>query len=116
MATACRSRRRAPAEAAEPYALQLAGRPTEAAEVWRKLGCPYDAALALADADDERSLRRALEKLRRLDARPAAAIVAAACASVGHAGYPEDRIGPPARIRPGSPSASAKCSHSSPQD
>ena len=57
------------AEAAEPYALQLAGRPIEAAELWRKLGCPYDAALALADTDEEGPLRRALEELQRLDAR-----------------------------------------------
>jgi len=65
-----------PPEAAEPYALQLAGDPTEAASLWRKLGCPYEAALALADADDEESLRTALEELQRLDARPAAALVA----------------------------------------
>jgi DNA-binding CsgD family transcriptional regulator len=77
-----------PAEAAEPYALQLAGRPTEAAELWRKLGCPYDAALALADTDDERSLRRALDELGRLDARPAAAIVARRLRERGARGLP----------------------------
>ena len=47
----------------------------QAAEMWAELGCPYEAALALADGDDD-GLRRALEELNRLDARPAAAIVA----------------------------------------
>ena len=41
-----------------------------------QLGCPYEAALALADADEEEPLRQALEELQRLGARPAAAIVA----------------------------------------
>jgi DNA-binding NarL/FixJ family response regulator len=40
------------------------------------LGCPYEAALALADADDVDALRRALDQLQKLGARPAAAIVA----------------------------------------
>jgi DNA-binding CsgD family transcriptional regulator len=61
---------------AEPYALQLAGDWKRAAERWRQLGCPYEAALALADADDEDVLRRALDDFRSLGARPAAEIVA----------------------------------------
>jgi DNA-binding CsgD family transcriptional regulator len=61
---------------AEPYALQLAGEWERAAEAWRGLGFPYEAALALADADEEEPLRRALEELQALRARPAAAIVA----------------------------------------
>jgi DNA-binding CsgD family transcriptional regulator/tetratricopeptide (TPR) repeat protein len=61
---------------AEPYALQLAGEWARAAERWRQLGCPYEAALALADADEEEPLRRALEALARLGARPAADHVA----------------------------------------
>lgn len=59
----------------EPYSLQLAGKWARAAEMWAEFGCPYEAALALADGDDD-ALRRALEELNRLDARPAAAIVA----------------------------------------
>jgi DNA-binding CsgD family transcriptional regulator len=39
------------------------------------MGCPYEAALALAEGDDEAQLR-SLEGLQRLGARPAAAIVA----------------------------------------
>ena len=65
-----------PADPGEPYALQLAGEWARAAERWRELGCPYEAALALADADEEAPLRRALEELQRLGARPAADLVA----------------------------------------
>jgi hypothetical protein len=72
----------APAGAAEPYALQIAGDWARAAELWTELGCPYEAALALADADDEPTLRRALDELERLGAQPAAAIVAARLESV----------------------------------
>jgi DNA-binding CsgD family transcriptional regulator len=65
-----------PIEGTEPYALQLAGNWVEAEERWRELGCPYEAALALADADEEEPLRRAFEQLLRLGARPAADIAA----------------------------------------
>jgi DNA-binding CsgD family transcriptional regulator/tetratricopeptide (TPR) repeat protein len=77
-----------PAETAEPYALQLAGNPTRAAELWRELRCPYEAALALADADEENPLRRALEELRGLGARPAAALVARRLRQRGARGLP----------------------------
>jgi DNA-binding CsgD family transcriptional regulator/tetratricopeptide (TPR) repeat protein len=65
-----------PAVVAKPYALQFAGQWARAAERWRETGCPYEAALALADADQEEPLRRALEALQRLGARPAADVVA----------------------------------------
>ena len=64
------------AAAAEPWAAQLAGEHERAAKLWSELGCPYEAALALADAGDERSLRRALDRLQMLNATPPAAIVA----------------------------------------
>ncbi len=64
-----------PASAAEPFALELAGRRQDAALRWAALACPYDAALALAGADDVESLHRARDELLRLGARPAAAIV-----------------------------------------
>ena len=67
----------APAGAAPPYAAQIAGNWARAADLWAEIGCPYETALALADADDEESLRRALDGLQRLGALPAAAIVAA---------------------------------------
>jgi ATP/maltotriose-dependent transcriptional regulator MalT len=58
------------------HGLQLASRWQAARALWVEAGCPYEAALALADADEEEPLRRALEELQRLEARPAAGIVA----------------------------------------
>jgi DNA-binding CsgD family transcriptional regulator/tetratricopeptide (TPR) repeat protein len=60
---------------AEPYALELAGQWRRAAELWTELGCPYEAALALAESGDEPALREALGALERLGARPAATAV-----------------------------------------
>jgi DNA-binding CsgD family transcriptional regulator/tetratricopeptide (TPR) repeat protein len=62
--------------AAGPYALQIAGEWDSAAQAWEGLGCPYETAIALADANEEGPLRRALDMLNGLEARPAAAIVA----------------------------------------
>lgn len=78
----------APTDVAEPYALQLAGEWAPVAERWTELGCPYEAALALADADEEEPLRRALAELQRLGARPAAAIVARRLRERGARGLP----------------------------
>ena len=65
-----------PAAAASLHGLQLAGSWDAARALWVEAGCPYEAALCLADADDEARLRLALEELLGLEARPAAAIVA----------------------------------------
>jgi len=54
---------------ANPYALAIAGRSTEAEERWRTIGCAYEAALARADGD-------ALVALREMGAEPAATRVA----------------------------------------
>lgn len=43
----------APAGAAEPFALQMAGDWRAAAAVWREIGCPYEVASALADGDTD---------------------------------------------------------------
>jgi DNA-binding CsgD family transcriptional regulator len=71
------------ADAAEPYALQIRGEWARATELWREIGCPYEAALALADADEEAPLRESLELLQRLGARPAAAIVSRRLRALG---------------------------------
>ena len=65
-----------PDGAAEPFALQMAGDLAAAADRWRALGCPYEAAAALADSDQEPQLRAALAELERLGGRPLAAAVA----------------------------------------
>ena len=77
-----------PAIAAEPYALELAGDWCRSAELWFELGCPYEAALALASADEEQSLRRSLEELQRLDAAAPAAIVTRRLRDLGVRGLP----------------------------
>jgi hypothetical protein len=58
-----------------PYALQIAGAWARAAERWTAIGCPYEAALALADGHAEEPLRRAFAELERLGAEAAAARV-----------------------------------------
>jgi len=65
-----------PGDVAGPYALELAGDPAAAAAAWKEIGCPYDAALALAQAGGEPAQRAALAELQRLGARPAANRVA----------------------------------------
>jgi DNA-binding CsgD family transcriptional regulator len=77
-----------PVDAAEPYATQLAGDWKRAAELWEELDSPYEAALALADADDEDALRGSYEELQRLDAQPVAAIVARRLRERGVRGVP----------------------------
>ena len=62
-------------EVAEPYALELAGEFAQASARWTELGCPYEAALALAGAEDESAQRRALDELLALGATAAAAVV-----------------------------------------
>ena len=54
----------------------MAGDRAAAADRWRALGCPFQAAAALADSDQEPQLRAALTELERLGARPLAAAVA----------------------------------------
>jgi DNA-binding CsgD family transcriptional regulator/tetratricopeptide (TPR) repeat protein len=63
-----------PAQAAEPFALQIRGDWAGAADAWRSLGLPYEAALALMDSDDEGHLRAAMAEFDRLGARPMVAV------------------------------------------
>ena len=65
----------APEGLARPFALQIGGQPLEAAEAWRALDCPYEAARARAESDDETALKTALAELDRLGARPLAGFV-----------------------------------------
>ncbi len=72
-----------PDGAAEPYALQLAGRWNEAAAAWEALGRPYEQADALAGASEPEALLAALEMLDRLGAVPRAAMVRRRLADLG---------------------------------
>jgi DNA-binding CsgD family transcriptional regulator/tetratricopeptide (TPR) repeat protein len=74
--------------AAEPFRLELAGDFAGAARLWTEIGCPYDAALALAGAGDVESLRASLNELQSMGARPAAAIVARRLRELGERDLP----------------------------
>jgi DNA-binding CsgD family transcriptional regulator/tetratricopeptide (TPR) repeat protein len=81
---------------AAPYAAQLTADGERAAELWADLSCPYEAALALADADDDGTVLGAFEALQRLGAAPAAAIVGRRLRERGVRGLPR---GPRASTR-----------------
>src|SRR5262249_50879649 len=66
----------ATAEAVNPFRLELDGDWKGAERAWSAVGCPYEAALALAAADDHEAQRRSIAALRALGARPAVARVA----------------------------------------
>jgi DNA-binding CsgD family transcriptional regulator/tetratricopeptide (TPR) repeat protein len=57
----------------DPYALAAAGEWRAAAATWERLGCPFERARALADADDDEALLTALELAVGLGADPLAA-------------------------------------------
>jgi DNA-binding CsgD family transcriptional regulator/tetratricopeptide (TPR) repeat protein len=67
----------------EPFTLHLAGRYREAGAAWYERGCPYEEADALGDSSDEDDLRRSLEILQRLGARPRAAQVTRRLREIG---------------------------------
>jgi DNA-binding CsgD family transcriptional regulator/tetratricopeptide (TPR) repeat protein len=83
-------------ETAGPYALEVAGAWEKAAIRWREVGCPYEAALALAESGDPDHMRDAVEHLQRLGARAAAAIIARRLREQGVRGVPR---GPRSRTR-----------------
>jgi DNA-binding CsgD family transcriptional regulator/tetratricopeptide (TPR) repeat protein len=70
----------------EPYRLEIAGDAETAARWWQERDCSYEAALALAGTGDPAALRRALDVLHGLGARPAAAIVARRLRALGERG------------------------------
>lgn len=72
----------------EPFALQMQGDWKAAAAWWRRLGCPYEAAVALADSDDESALRYAHAEFARLGAKPMMAIVNGKLRALGAATVP----------------------------
>ncbi len=61
-------------ELAQPYLMQVEGDWQQAAAAWSDFGCPYDAAMALADSADDGALREALQAFDELGGGPAARI------------------------------------------
>lgn len=72
---------------AEPYALHMSGNWRDAADAWKKIGCPYEQAMTLADGDEPAKLE-ALEMLERLGAASAADKVRQALRATGMRGIP----------------------------
>jgi len=81
---------------AEPYQRVLDGFPEKAGQLWRDLGCPYDAALTLYDTDEERLLRQALDLFTELRA---SAAVKATRLKMRQAGIRSIPVGPRSATR-----------------
>ena len=75
-----------PSTAVTPYALAAAGRWQEAAAAWTQASSPYEAALALIETNEERSLRDALELLQSLQALPASQLATRRLRALGARG------------------------------
>ena len=73
-------------DAPAPFLAQLAGDWVAAAALWRELGCPYEAACALAETGQDADMRAAHTELRRLGAQPAAAMVSRRLREMGARG------------------------------
>jgi DNA-binding CsgD family transcriptional regulator len=76
---------------AEPYRLVLDGDGAAAGKLWHALGCPYDAAMALASTSDEATLREALAIFTELGAAPGGRLVRQRLRSLGARAIP---VGP----------------------
>jgi DNA-binding CsgD family transcriptional regulator len=61
-----------PAMAAEPFRLQTQRACAQAAAAWEVLHCPYEAARALGESEDEAQMKAALQRFDILGARPSA--------------------------------------------
>ncbi len=88
--------RRPGTAAPTPYGLANAGWWIRAAGRWEEIGCPYEAALAMAGGDDPEAMLEAIDRLQGMGARPAAAIVARRLRERGVRGIPR---GPRRRTR-----------------
>ncbi|WP_199550683.1 AAA family ATPase [Streptomyces sp. N35] len=72
-----------PDDSGHPYALQSAGRWRAAAEAWRRAGCPYEEAAALAQSPGADDKLGALARLDALGAEPLARQVRAELRTLG---------------------------------
>jgi DNA-binding CsgD family transcriptional regulator/tetratricopeptide (TPR) repeat protein len=87
-----------PDGAVVPFALQMVGDWSAAAQAWRDIGCPYEEAMALADGPEDAQLE-ALSIFDSLGARPIAARIRAELREAGITGVPRGPIGS-TRIHP----------------
>ncbi|MGO9831689.1 MAG: helix-turn-helix domain-containing protein [Myxococcaceae bacterium] len=69
----------------------MSGRAGAARRQWERLGCPLEAALALADLSDEQSLRSSFVALEHLEMHAAAARVAGRLRALGSRHVPRGR-------------------------
>ena len=81
---------------AEPYALTIAGEWQRCGALVAEIGCPYEAALALGDADDVERAAAGARAATRAGGAPPAAIVARRLRARGARGLPR---GPRTRTR-----------------
>ena len=77
-----------PSNIAEPFAWQIVGDWERAAAAWDDLGCPYEAARARTEGNDETALLAALAVFDDLGARPAAALARGRLRALGVRGIP----------------------------
>ncbi len=82
---------RPPRWCATPFREQVLGRHEEALRHWRRLGCPFEAAWALAGPGKEEDLRTAFAELERLGMLAAAARVARGLRDLGASAIPRGR-------------------------
>jgi DNA-binding CsgD family transcriptional regulator/tetratricopeptide (TPR) repeat protein len=76
---------------ARPYQLEVAGDWRDAADAWLASGCPYDAALALLDADEDDALREATGLLDDLGATATLAVAQSVMRKRGIKAIPRGR-------------------------
>jgi DNA-binding CsgD family transcriptional regulator len=76
-----------PSRIAEPYALMIDGQWEAAAAAWKRLGMPYEQALALAEGPED-ALRESLGIIEQLGAGPLGAIVRLRLRELGIRGVP----------------------------
>jgi DNA-binding CsgD family transcriptional regulator/tetratricopeptide (TPR) repeat protein len=69
------------------YRLEMSGAAVAASEAWHTIGCPYEAAFALLDGDEE-DLKRALAELQSMGAGPAARLITRKLRDQGIRGVP----------------------------
>jgi DNA-binding CsgD family transcriptional regulator len=79
---------------APPYALLIAGDFAAAGASWQALGCPYEAAAALAMSDDPALIRQAVDTFETLGATPALTLAIRRLRALGASDLPALRRGP----------------------